>query len=39
MRIATREEQQNYLKPMDETHRIMDEMRLEALRGKPYDWR
>lgn len=23
---------------MHETHQILDEMRLEALRGKPYDW-
>ncbi|MCE5229866.1 hypothetical protein LLG95_09750 [bacterium] len=24
---------------MNETHQILDEMRLKALRGKPYDWR
>ncbi len=39
MKHPTREEQKQVLLKWDETGPILERIRLEALRGKPYDWK
>jgi hypothetical protein len=38
MRLPTLEEQKELVRNWEETGRLLDEMRREALRDKPYDW-
>jgi len=39
MKIPTREEQRRLVRQWDETGPLLERIRREALRGKPYDWR
>lgn len=39
MRLPTFEEQKEIVRQMEEGYRLLDEMRREALRNKPYDWK
>ena len=39
MKRPNEEEQRQLVRQWEETGRILDEMRLEKLRGKPYDWK
>ncbi|MDZ4859906.1 MAG: hypothetical protein SGI88_13085 [Candidatus Hydrogenedentes bacterium] len=38
MKIPTREEQRELVRLMEETYQLLDDMRRESLRNKPYDW-
>ena len=39
MRLPTIEEQKELVRKWEETGRLLEEMRREALRDKPYDWK
>lgn len=39
MKRPTREEQRQLVKQWDKTGPLLERIRAEALRGKPYDWR